>query len=572
MIVNPGVRRFLAGQGRAVSQPSFSLPLTTSIVPSRAVGSATPTFTRASTAYVKDFEGLYKLCLSGESRFTGARRVQNGLTTTDLGNAGWTLSSGGTGTTPTRTVGQTDPWGGTMAVRLQFDRGASNTGSDFSRIVKPAGSTEDNPSIWLKSNDGNSYTINGLNASSSGAVTVTPVWKRFFRAQTGTTFQFGLFGGTGTAQAADILAAGPQCESLIGQSNQNPSEFVSVGALSTPYHGANVDGVKYFATQNGNTVTSNVVTEATGAAIATTTLLGYQAEGARSNLIGTTNALVRDMSSASWVATNVTKGTTTGIDGTATAAATLTASAGNGTVLYTPGLGSANRTYSFWAKRVTGSGTIQITEDGSTYTTITVTDTVNWTQYQIDSGSIVPVVGFKIVTNADAIAVDFNTLEANTFANPTPIPVNVSKAADVLTYVTTGNVNGATGSCYAEVFIPTLYNYSVILGTSDANNSFALLVDASGQIEMYDGTTNVTKAAAISSATAAKIASSWSGSTMGPFSNGVNRGTGAFDGNMSFGASFTVGGSGNGASFAAIKNLKIWPVALPAATLQGLTT
>ena len=45
------------------------------------------------------------------------------------------------------------------------------------------------------------------------------------------------------------------------------ARYVSVGVLSSPYHGANVDGIKYFATENGNSVVGNVVTEGTGAAI-----------------------------------------------------------------------------------------------------------------------------------------------------------------------------------------------------------------------------------------------------------------------------------------------------------------
>lgn len=51
-------------------------------------------------------------------------------------------------------------------------------------------------------------------------------------------------------------------------------------------HGANVDGVKYFTTLNGNTVNSNVLTEATGAAISSSTLKGYFAEGAATEFSG----------------------------------------------------------------------------------------------------------------------------------------------------------------------------------------------------------------------------------------------------------------------------------------------
>ena len=40
-----------------------------------------------------------------------------------------------------------------------------------------------------------------------------------------------------------------QLEDVTGQSVQTPSEYVSTNVLnSTPYHGANVDGVKCFKT------------------------------------------------------------------------------------------------------------------------------------------------------------------------------------------------------------------------------------------------------------------------------------------------------------------------------------
>ena len=56
---------------------TFDLPLRTSIVPAYAAGSATPTFTRATTATVVDHEGVLRYCRPGEARFWGARRVEN---------------------------------------------------------------------------------------------------------------------------------------------------------------------------------------------------------------------------------------------------------------------------------------------------------------------------------------------------------------------------------------------------------------------------------------------------------------------------------------------------------------
>ena len=51
-------------------------------------------------------------------------------------------------------------------------------------------------------------------------------------------------------------------------------------------HGANVDGAKFFTTTNGNSVSNNVVTEATGTAIAASTLKGLFCEGEATEITG----------------------------------------------------------------------------------------------------------------------------------------------------------------------------------------------------------------------------------------------------------------------------------------------
>ena len=69
------------------------------------------------------------------------------------------------------------------------------------------------------------------------------------------------------------------------------------------HHGANIDGVQYFQTTNGNSVTNNVVTEAVGRLLTTGDFmndadgpLGYTSESAA------TNALLwsRDFTEGSW--------------------------------------------------------------------------------------------------------------------------------------------------------------------------------------------------------------------------------------------------------------------------------
>lgn len=68
-------------------QPSFAARLQTSLLPWRAAGSPTPTFTRATTAYVLGYAAGAVIadgptliaCASGEARFMGARRVSEGV-------------------------------------------------------------------------------------------------------------------------------------------------------------------------------------------------------------------------------------------------------------------------------------------------------------------------------------------------------------------------------------------------------------------------------------------------------------------------------------------------------------
>lgn len=66
------------------ARAAFFAPLTSSLILSKGTGVAT--FTRATTATVVDFEGNVKLCKAGEARFSGARRVENLFTNSDLPN------------------------------------------------------------------------------------------------------------------------------------------------------------------------------------------------------------------------------------------------------------------------------------------------------------------------------------------------------------------------------------------------------------------------------------------------------------------------------------------------------
>ncbi|TGT64491.1 hypothetical protein EN802_32400 [bacterium M00.F.Ca.ET.159.01.1.1] len=127
--------------------------------------------------------------------------------------------------------------------------------------------------------------------------------------------------------------------------------------------------------------------------------------------IGTLGLWNRDFTNAVWVATNVTTAKNqTGADGSANAASSITASAANGTILQTTTASVVNRVLECWVKRITGTGTLEMTLDGGT-TWQAVTSQVGSGSYGrcvIGQASVTnPVYGFRIGTSGDAFAVDF---------------------------------------------------------------------------------------------------------------------------------------------------------------------
>lgn len=124
--------------------------------------------------------------------------------------------------------------------------------------------------------------------------------------------------------------------------------------------------------------------------------------GAATNIVLHNN----DQTNAVWVKSDMTAAMDqAGPDGVAASASSLTATAGNATSLQTIVSASALRSQETWIRRITGSGTIQMTTDnGTTWGTVTVTGT--WAKVRIPTQTLAnPVVGFRIVTSGDAIAV-----------------------------------------------------------------------------------------------------------------------------------------------------------------------
>lgn len=149
----------------------------------------------------------------------------------------------------------------------------------------------------------------------------------------------------------------------------------------------------------------------------------------------------RDLTNVLWTATTATVAKDqTGADGSATAASSVLATAGNATVLQTITSAVNTRITGAFVKRLIGTGEIDITQDnGVTWTPISITGSYVFYTLPAASGTN-PVVGFRIVTNGDKIAVDFVSHRLGSFIYD-PIAtttVTVTQVADQIKASTSG--------------------------------------------------------------------------------------------------------------------------------------
>jgi hypothetical protein len=249
------VRRPFRSNGGG-TYPIFSAPLTTSIVPNVATGSGTPTYSRATAAYVQDHEAVQRVVLANEARFWGARRVRNLLTFSEtFSNAAWQVFAGaakvGAGPSTGLPAGASSyevsfgATGGTLAAASAF----------YQTVSQGVGRTYTG-SIWVRAVSGSTTVRLAAQTASGGDVgtadtTVTTTWQRLTYTVAATadnpTSVWALRNNV-AGNTTNLYVAAALVEEVSGQSVQTPSEYVSTSVLSTPYQGANVDGVQYFDT------------------------------------------------------------------------------------------------------------------------------------------------------------------------------------------------------------------------------------------------------------------------------------------------------------------------------------
>lgn len=317
---------------------------------------------------------------------------------------------------------------------------------------------------------------------------------------------------------------------------------------------------------------------ADGSLIPAATRKGYLAEGAGTNRCLHSQAF----DNAVWAATNVTKAANEAVapDGTTTAD-TLTATAGNGTVIQDLGVvASAAKSGALWIKRKTGTGNIDLTLDGgATWTTQAVTTT--WTRFSITQTLANEDFGIRIVTSGDAVWVWQGQVETASFNSSDIVTTTaaVTRNADVLTYPFITGL-AAAGTAFAELSAlwataPTGGSDAISFAAGTGSPTLGVAAGAAATtIQVVDGTNIVTKSGLTSLQTAMrKRASSWGAAGLVATGDGASVASGSFDGAM---ASSAIGvgcnAAGTGQLFGNIASVALYTRQLTNAQLQGLTT
>jgi hypothetical protein len=495
------------GSFPGITDSELYLPLTNTLVPTR--GASTPTFTRATAAWDFDSEGKLNLNIpSGCPRFTGARLVRNRIVNSDPSSASWTLTN--------CTVAQTtDPAGGSAAAVVTVTASASNsirptsqysfTGDNRASFYFKPG-TADWCRLLIYDGSGNqarfwfnalTQQIGTLSTGGTGWTAVSAAISNegsgWFRLQalasiTGNTyFQVNACDADNstnctTVSGKTITIAFPQSENVSGQADQTASEYVSVGVLSAPFHGAGADGCKWFSTNKD------------GSAISAATLKGYIAEPSRVN-----NCLWgRDATNAAWTKSNVTAGkTATGLDNVANSASRLTAAANDATLLQLLTAATGTRTTSAWIKRVSGSGTVSLTRNGGTSWTDITSSLVAGTWVPVAVTSDVganPTVGLKMGTSGDVIDVDCFQDENGAWRTSPILTTTaaVTRNSDVLSYASAFDVAQGTALCSVQSNVPINSGAACYALGGDSSNTrflYSSSADSRSSSSAYDGTT-----------------------------------------------------------------------------------
>lgn len=300
----------------------FEIPLTTSVIPLAWFGSVT--YTRATPATVIDHEWRIVNVKSGEARFTGARRVSNTFAySQELTNAAWTVG-GITRALHTETINGIPTYSllddATTVVHRTYQAQTFVSGNTYIASYYLKQNTLAYAQIYLSgvSNDYANFDLSTgtVSAGTAGAGSISSLGNGWYRCSLKFTTTSGgsnavnlITINSGTSSRAQsylgtgvwYYASAAQLEDVTGQSIKTVGDYVSTNVLSSPFHGAMVDWVKYFNTT------------LTGDTISASTLKWVLIEWTRTNLFTHSNTFSSWTKNLSWM--TVTANQWTGPDG-----------------------------------------------------------------------------------------------------------------------------------------------------------------------------------------------------------------------------------------------------------------
>jgi hypothetical protein len=284
--------------------------------------------------------------------------------------------------------------------------------------------------------------------------------------------------GRGRARSPAVTAS-----PLIYSQTLNTGDCAS-GASVAP-------GVTFARTSAASCVRADGIIVTLAAGNPRLTSLGFVHEGAVTN--GVLHS--RDLTQAVWTKTGMTcLKDAAGTDGVASSASTCTATAASGTVLQTVSATSTQRSSSFFVKRITGTGTIEVTRDnGTTWTNVTAcVDAGTGTGCDISHNGFRrvtneafsalcstlanPTVGVRLATSGDAVAID--GVQDETLCYPSTRVDSTATAgvrqADVSTFTKpTGmsETEGCAQVCMAPLHRAAAYSWQTGVGLSATSGS-----------------------------------------------------------------------------------------------------
>jgi hypothetical protein len=374
------------------------------------------------------------------------------------------------------------------------------------------------------------------------------------------------------------------------------------------YYGAGIDGVRYFDSYNGNTVTNLIVTEGYGGPIPLAALKGYTTEGPRTNLLPRSAAF----NDAAWIVTALmpfglgsTANAAIAPDGTMTAdhlvpdltldnnhqvgqnlaltsGSTYTLSVyakagGYGYIMLSMSSGSgafaANQiaVFNLTTGSCTGVG------GTPTYRAYYLRD--GWWRFEITATATGTATSQFALRVADAYS---NTAfigdgvsgvyfwgaqaEVGKFAS-SYIPTegaSVIRNGDILSYPIAELVTNTSGSCYVELVpLGNDISNSRIIGSSIGDAPMTLSTP-NVSVAIYDGATNtVVNGTSLSVGTLWKAATRWGQGSKRCFLAGNSSPIGTYDGTLlGAGSTLWIGGQNGGAGgvyfYGTLRNLRIW--------------